>query len=254
MYMDDGLMTNQNTEYLKWSIAEFEGVCAEIGVELSKEKSRWVKRDGEWLVDKLKFLGLEYWPDSDKLVSNTRSGTMKEIPRYGDIDLAMEIKARNPYLDFGYMSAKELDEVINTKAFEAGVRYGFLGCLITDAMDPNPKTTLATRSQEVREGQIRSWENIQMKTADWVAIAGYDSSPYEDFMWKFQDLYQLARQEWKAETADILPVSLTNTSSLMCASFLVRGIRERVLSTRRAKRRRRGQIGATYANIPSEVS
>lgn len=77
MYADDGLAFSKNVANLinnEWS-----------GVIINWEKSKWLKRDGEWLVDSFKFLGLRYFPAKDgkpeRMKAETRNGATLEFDR-----------------------------------------------------------------------------------------------------------------------------------------------------------------------------
>jgi hypothetical protein len=235
MYMDDGLIVGNKSSFVERSIRSFKRGIGKMGVEIAEEKSGWIKRDGKWQVDKFKFLGLEYHHKTDQLVSRTRNGTCKEIPIKGDHDKAMEIASRNPDLDMPYLTRKEMDEIINTKAYEAGLKYGFLGCLISESMDPNPKTTRITKMKEVVEGQDRSWLKILKETSDWAQLAGYTRGfGGENYIWKFQDLYEVIAEKVPGVRASWS--TLTNTSSVMCAAFMMPGFRSKILGRRRARR------------------
>jgi len=75
MYADDGLLFGSKHTILD-RINTFREGLEEKGIEMSPEKTRWVKYNGEWLRP-LKFLGCEYDGIKDTLKASTRNGANK---------------------------------------------------------------------------------------------------------------------------------------------------------------------------------
>jgi hypothetical protein len=75
MYADDGLLFGSDKEIMK-RLERFKEDIAESGIELSAEKTDWVKYKNKWLKP-LKFLGVEYDGKTDILRASTRNGKDK---------------------------------------------------------------------------------------------------------------------------------------------------------------------------------
>lgn len=71
-YADDGIFFSNKDFTIKDD--------PDKGIFLNTEKSKWIKRDGEWMGE-LKFLGLVYNPWKDTLRGNTRKGSTLEFNR-----------------------------------------------------------------------------------------------------------------------------------------------------------------------------
>lgn len=84
MYADDGLIYS-NTRFTEESIV---GSFEALGVEVSREKSSWVKVSSKWR-SPLKFLGLRYDGVSDTLHAATRNGAMLKYDKQ-DLVKALE--------------------------------------------------------------------------------------------------------------------------------------------------------------------
>jgi len=82
------------------------------------------------------------------------------------------------------------DKLINTQAYETGLKYGFLGCLIAGSQYKEAMS-LTQRKEEVRKGQSRSWAQVENS---------------KGFIWKHQDLLPY-------------PETLTNVSSIASHRF-----------------------------------
>jgi hypothetical protein len=83
------------------------------------------------------------------------------------------------------------DKLINTTAYEAGLKYGFLGCLIAGSQYKENKT-LDERRDDIKIGQREAWNKIQNS---------------KGFVWKFQDLHNY-------------PEYLTNITSIQVHKFM----------------------------------
>jgi len=187
MYMDDGLLFAKTKEEMNRRIQLLKEELWNMGLEIEPSKSGLVKENGVWNKS-LKFLGLRYLPETDTLMSDTRSGTKVEFPTQGNWEDIKQMAQQNQ-LSTPYMR-KVFDKLINTQAYEAGLKYGFLGCLIAGSQYKEAKTTLE-RKQDIVEGQGRAWKQI---------------SESKGFIWKHQDLMN------HAET-------LTNVSSIAVHRF-----------------------------------
>lgn len=71
-YSDDVILANNNDEWTP------DMTVLDQGIIESKEKSFWVKKDGEWLKP-LDFCGLRYDGVLDRIIANTRSGSRLEL-------------------------------------------------------------------------------------------------------------------------------------------------------------------------------
>lgn len=187
MYMDDGLLFAETREQLERNISLLKEGLKSLGLSMAPEKSGIVKEDGEWMKS-LKFLGLRYLPEEDTLMSDTRSGTKVIFPTNANWD-DIKLMAGQNQLSVPYMR-KLFDKLINTQAYETGLKYGFLGCLIAGSQYKEAMS-MTERREEIREGQNRSWARI---------------SESKGFIWKHQDLLEY-------------PETLTNVSSIASHRF-----------------------------------
>lgn len=187
MYMDDGILFADNKQDMDRAKKLLAVGLHGLGLEVAAEKSGDVKIDGKWLKN-LKFLGLSYLHEEDTLMSDTRSGTKVKFPMVEDWDniskLAKENNLSNPYM------RKLFSKLINTQAYEAGLKYGFLGCLIAGSQYKEAKTMLE-RKEDIQVGQNTAWNKIQNS---------------QGFIWKHQDLMNY-------------PETLTNISSIASHRF-----------------------------------
>jgi hypothetical protein len=186
MYMDDGILFANSKVQMMAYVKRLKGLLGAIGLEIEPSKSRYAKIDGVWQ-GSIKFLGLRYLPDKDTFMSDTRSGTQIEFPgkNWEDIkDMAAINNLSIPYM------RKTFDKLINTQAYEAGLKYGFLGCLIAGSQykDAIP---MEERKEEIRKGQASAWARVRESTG---------------YIWKSQDLVNYAED-------------LTNVSSIACHRF-----------------------------------
>lgn len=170
MYMDDGILFAENSKRLEEVRKELEECLANLGLEIEPKKTKILKLDNKWVED-LKFLGLKYLYKENTLMSETRSGTKVKFPVTQGWDDIVRMAAINN-LSVPYMR-KKYDRLINTQAFETGLKYGFLGCLIAGSQykDALP---MWQRKSEIRAGQDKAWTHISEST--------------EGFIWKSQDL------------------------------------------------------------------
>lgn len=76
MYMDDGILYGDVTNK---DVMEFHQDCISRGIDIAPMKSRWIKRNGEWL-NKLDFLGIRYDPWKGTMEGKTRNGSTFRIP------------------------------------------------------------------------------------------------------------------------------------------------------------------------------
>jgi hypothetical protein len=89
MYMDDGLIISNEPLDGFGLKTDFEMTANLVGTQVNLKKSRMIMENGQWLVDKFKFLGVEYIPGSDTLKAMTRNGSEKWFPgsEVGKMDL-----------------------------------------------------------------------------------------------------------------------------------------------------------------------
>lgn len=187
MYMDDGILYANSPKEMEESLKELNKGLEMLGLEMAPEKSKYVKKNGKW-VDSLRFLGLRYLPKEDTLTSETRSGTKMKFPVTGEWPDIKELAAVNN-MNVSMMK-KTFDRLVNTKAYETGLEYGFLGCLIAGSQYKD-NLSLREIKERVREGQAHSWAKI---TAS------------QGFVWQHQDLHNHTE-------------CLTNMSSIACERF-----------------------------------
>jgi len=188
MYMDDGILFARNKAEMEKLISILKGCLDSIGLEIAPEKSKYVKIDGKW-VESLKFLGLRYLPEEDCFMSDTRSGTKIKFPslvNWSDFKALAEVNFSNEYA----FKAK-FDKMINTTAYEAGLKYGFLGCLIAESQYKDQKS-MEERREDISRGQSAAWAKIEHS---------------KGFIWKFQDLHSYTEY-------------LTNVSSIQVHKFM----------------------------------
>jgi len=187
MYMDDGLLFAETRKELERNILLLKEGLKSLGLEIEPSKTGLVKEDGKWLRS-LKFLGLRYLPEEDTLMSDTRSGTQVKFPAHAEWDDIKLMAAQNnlstPYL------RKKFDKLINTQAYEAGLKYGFLGCLIAGSQYKEAMS-MVERKGAISEGQGRAWAKI---------------TESKGYVWKHQDLMNF-------------PETLTNVSSIASHRF-----------------------------------
>ncbi len=77
IYCDDGIFySDEPIDFIEeaQSLLDKNG----IGAYFSLPKSKWIKKDGEWL-SKMKFVGLEYDPFTDELSAATRNGATLKL-------------------------------------------------------------------------------------------------------------------------------------------------------------------------------
>jgi hypothetical protein len=195
MYMDDGLIFADTQTQLDKLIIRMKDLCKSFGVEMAMEKSGTIKKDNKWIKSS-RFLGLRYIPERDTITSDTRSGTTIEFPaRSSWAEIADVLKQENMNVSD---TKRKFENLINLKAYEAGLKHGFLGCLISEAQTPGLKT-LDERRLEILLGQLRSWAKINKSQSG--------------FIWKYQDMIEVK-------------TNLTNASSISVYKFL-RFIRRR---------------------------
>jgi len=187
MYMDDGILFANSKAEMEGFIIRLKELLSGLGLEIAPEKSKYVKEDGVWK-ESLKFLGLRYLPEDDTFMSDTRSGTKVKFPKGNEWDSIRDMAALNN-LSIPYMR-RVYDRLINTQAYEAGLKYGFLGCLIAGSQykDAPPLNEI---KENVRKGQASAWRRVEKS---------------KGFIWKSQDLVNH-------------PEDLINVSSIACHRF-----------------------------------
>jgi len=169
MYMDDGILFARNKAEMEKLIARLKELLGTLGLEIAPEKSRYVKVEGEW-VDSVKFLGLRFLPSENTIMSDTRGGTKVKFPMNAEWDDVKTLAVMNGSTISNIR--EKYDRLINTTAYEAGLRYGFLGCLIAGSQYKENKT-MEERKDDIRKGQNSAWNKIENS---------------KGFVWKFQDL------------------------------------------------------------------
>jgi len=188
MYMDDGILFSGSKQGMEKVVAKLKEKLSILGLEIAPEKSIYVKEDGHW-TNSLRFLGLRYLPGEDTITSETRSGTSIKFPIKGEWPDIVDLMNSNGINNVSMMRRK-FDRLINTQSYEAGLKHGFLGCLIAGSQYKEA-LTMIERKEKVREGQGSSWASIKAS---------------QGFIWKFQDLFNHTE-------------CLTNISSIACERF-----------------------------------
>lgn len=208
MYMDDGVIISESAEEAERATQDLAEQLKKLGIEIAPEKSGWIKKEGVWTGREFRFLGLVYEPEKDMMRSKTRSGTEMYFPtgkEWHEVKALAEING----LEISGIRQR-FDRMLNTKAHEAGLKYGFLGCLIAESQyKENPPKWV--KQEMIREGYLRKLSEIRGKTSGYI--------------WKFQDLYQV-------------PTDLKYISSVAIANFT--GRKGKVFSRRKHERRRHG--------------
>jgi len=210
MYMDDGILFAKSPQAMTKALKELEAQLGILELEIAPEKSKYVKRSGKWL-DSIRFLGMRYLPESDTLMSDTRSGTKVLFPTKGKWDDVRNLAAIN-HTNVSDIKVK-FDKLINTQAYEAGLKYGFLGCMIAGSQYKD-NLPMEDRKEEIRKGQNRAWAAIEKS---------------KGFIWKSQDLVNHTEY-------------LTNVSSIACHRFAEFNRKGRKLFIRKGNRSTRRRI------------
>lgn len=224
MYMDDGILFAESKQEMEKLITRLKELLGLLKLELAEKKSKYVKIDGEWK-DTLKFLGLRYLYKENTFMSDTRSGTKVLFPGNANWE---EIKAMAILngLSMPYMRRLK-DRLINTQAYEAGVKYGFLGCLIAGSQykDAPP---MWVRKEQIRRGQASAWSKIENS---------------KGFIWKSQDLMNhvesLKLSHDPQDTTSLM--NLGNVSSVAVHKWLEFNRKGRVLFCKKKSYRGRKQ-------------
>jgi hypothetical protein len=102
MYADDGIIYGRNLGKILERALKFPEIS---GIEPAWDKSAWIKRDGEW-VKPLKFLGLEYDPETDRLAAKTRNGSRLIFDK---LDLMKAVNLRDVVGDENLLDVMELE-------------------------------------------------------------------------------------------------------------------------------------------------
>lgn len=187
MYMDDGILFAKSPQEMTKLRKILDTQLEKMGLEIAPEKSKYVKKSSRWM-ESIKFLGLRYLPESDTFMSDTRSGTKVQFPAKGDWKDIKNIAAIN-HTNVSNIKQK-FDKLINTQAYEAGLKYGFLGCMIAGSQYKD-NLPMEARKEEIRKGQNSAWAAIEKS---------------KGFIWKSQDLCYHTEY-------------LTNVSSIACHRF-----------------------------------
>jgi hypothetical protein len=188
MYMDDGILFARNKAEMEKLIIRLKELLGALGLEMEPAKSRYVKLEGEWL-DSVKFLGLRFLPKENTIMSDTRGGTQIKFPMNAEWDDVKTLAVMN---NASVSNIREkYDRLINTTAYEAGLRYGFLGCLIAGSQYKENKS-MEERRDDIRKGQNSAWATIEKSRG---------------FVWKFQDLHHYTEY-------------LTNITSIQVHKFM----------------------------------
>jgi hypothetical protein len=187
MYMDDGILFAKSPQEMTKLRKILDEKLNVMGLEIAPEKSKYSKKSNKWL-DTIKFLGLRYLPESDTFMSDTRSGTKVQFPAKGDWEDVKNMAAIN-HTNVSNIKQK-FDKLINTQAYEAGLKYGFLGCMIAGSQYKD-NLPMEARKDEIRKGQNSAWAAIEKS---------------KGFIWKSQDLCYHTEY-------------LTNVSSIACHRF-----------------------------------
>lgn len=188
MYMDDGLLFGDTEKEIQQALHELVMNLREVGLEIAPDKSGWIKKEGEMLKD-CKFLGLLWNKETNTLESRTRAGTQVKFPIMDKWPSIAQFALENG-VDLSGMREK-FNRLLNSKAHEVGLKYGFLGCLISDSMYPNLQTVYS-KQKDIEIGKMKKREKLLES---------------EGYIWKCQDLYT-----YKA--------NITNISSIASAGFL----------------------------------
>jgi len=169
-------------------------------IEMAEEKSGLVKSEGVWLKD-CKFLGMEVFDEGKRIRSKTRSGTSIEIPQ--GQNTWPDIKALALWNNMNISNMREkYDRLVNTSAFEAGIKYGFLGCLIAESQyKDNPSD--AEKRLLIEVGAMDAKCRVE--------------DAKKSFFWKHQDLFVIDPYRGEKKTSDL---RLTALSSMCSIRFL----------------------------------
>jgi hypothetical protein len=73
-YADDMIFSGNDDNEFERFVNDLPELCNLLGLTISKEKSKVSKKGGVWLTDRVKFLGISYYPSTDQFWSTTRKG------------------------------------------------------------------------------------------------------------------------------------------------------------------------------------
>jgi len=153
MYLDDGLLISDKPIDVDAFIKD----VRLLNIEVALQKSGMVKEEGKWLRN-LKFLGLEYLPNSGNLKSNTKTGKTIELPALKFLELP-ELRKY-----FKFYTATWLDSIRNKPNIEKwdiiqalgyGIHLVFSG-RVKDSEFRKVKAHSLLRLLEVKEGNVVS--------------------------------------------------------------------------------------------------
>lgn len=111
IYIDDGILFGEKPE-----VEKFKRIMENLEIKISEEKSKWVKRDGEWECN-LKYLGIEYnpfknrfenweWEETGKMnyasMKNTDGNLGMNYWRMIQKDCKLDYKTWNKLISFIY--------------------------------------------------------------------------------------------------------------------------------------------------------
>jgi hypothetical protein len=74
-YVDDGIIYSEE----EINLESFKKAMTILGTEINEEKSSWLKKDGSWMKNKFKFLGIEYNVENDTMKAASRSGRSQKL-------------------------------------------------------------------------------------------------------------------------------------------------------------------------------
>lgn len=155
MYMDDGMLFTNNDE--EDIMGELNQRLQEIGLEIEPKKSRPLKLGNRWL-NSFKFLGMRFNGDTCELESETRAGTKKPFPQLLSI---RDFIAKLDTLTGKQWKRWQLEhysrvKTIEDRSWKSGLKYGYLGLLISKSQYPGVLTDLQMKAKS-KAGQAEAW-------------------------------------------------------------------------------------------------
>lgn len=87
-YADDGMFYSDDDLAFSRFLGEIDKLLKEYGIVISHEKSQLTRKSGQWLKPRLKFLGIVFEPETNRIYSETRNGrsllyTFGDVVNYG---------------------------------------------------------------------------------------------------------------------------------------------------------------------------
>ena len=118
-YMDDGILYGN-----KWldekAISRFKAAMQFVGSPVNESKSRWLKKDGKWLVDSFKFLGVTYIVGTKWLRATSRNGQPMDLPAKDLENRNVDLRGASGQVFLQYLKGhSDITTMMKWKMFDA---------------------------------------------------------------------------------------------------------------------------------------